>query len=451
MNKIYFSRSTLLILLFTILIQYGGIAIPNSFAPLVKAERKKIVHLTVSSKVVASSRQIDPFFDRLFPDMPKERKQSALGSGFIISADGYIVTNNHVIEKADKIEVILFNEEKYEGKLIGKDSQTDLALIKIDGKNLPHVSLGDSNILNVGDWVIAIGNPLGLDHSVTAGILSAKNRDIFSGTAYGQFFQTDAAINPGNSGGPLFNMKGEVIGINTAIIAGGQGLGFAIPINLAKNVIKQLKKFGKVVRGWFGVAIQDVSIELAESYGLPKGSRGVAIAEVGKDSPAGKAGLLEDDVLLEFEGSPLSKTTELQRYVAETVPGNTIKVKVFRDGKILTLEVTVGLKPGVAKVSASTNEGIIAYGLDLKAITPKLRKDLNLGEHTGLYVNKIQQNGIAWEAGIRKGDIILKADKKKIRDVNDFSSALKESKLKKYLRLFIKRDNKALILVLKVK
>lgn len=425
-------------------------ATPTSFADIFDSEKEKIVHISTSSLVSQQKTFRDLFFEQYFKDIPQKRRKSALGSGFIISKDGYIVTNNHVIDGAEEIEVTLFNGKKFEAKLVGRDQQTDLALIKIKGKKLPFIQFGDSDNIRIGDWVVALGNPLGLDHSLTAGILSAKGRDIFSGTAYGKFLQTDAAINPGNSGGPLFNMDGKVIGINTAIVAGGQGLGFAIPSNLALKVIQQLKTDGKVIRGWLGVGIQTVSHELAEAFGLPKNRKGVALTAVGKGTPAEIGGLKQGDVIVEYNGTKISKTTELQQQVAETKPGTRTKVKVFRNGKFRSFSITVGKKPEKAQASidSETND----FGFVLVEITPESKRSLGIRESYGLVVYEIEQGGIAWDKGIRKGDILLEANQIQLNTLNDFQLQIsKGKKQNKPIQVLVKRGRNLIFIALPVK
>jgi len=282
----------------------------------------------------------EEFFQRFFGERhPKEFRQQSLGSGFIIDREGYIITNWHVIEKAEEIKVKLSDKKIYDAEVVGKDPKTDLALIKIKiDEDLPVARLGDSDKLEVGDWVVAIGNPFGLEHTVTTGIISAKGRVIGAGP-YDDFLQTDASINPGNSGGPLFNLKGEVVGINTAIIAGGQGIGFAIPINMAKRLLPQLKR-GRVVYGYLGVYIQDLTLELARSFGL-KEPKGVLISEVIPDSPAVKGGVEKGDICLEFDGLAVENTYQFRKLVSN-IPGKKVKILVLRKGKQKTLSVTIG-------------------------------------------------------------------------------------------------------------
>lgn len=423
---------------------------PDSFAPIVKTERKKVVYISTTAIIkhppIGSG---GPLFKHFFGDQQQgSHRSSALGSGFIISADGYIVTNNHVVEKAEKIEVTLMNDSKYTAEVIGKDKLTDLALIKIDAKNLPFVTFGDSSALDVGDWVLAIGNPMGLDHTVTAGILSARGRDIFGGTAYGQFLQTDAAINPGNSGGPLYNMKSQVIGINTAI-ASGQGLGFSIPSNLARKVIKQLKKEGVVRRGWLGVGIQNVDSELAASFGLPKGMTGVAITSVGTGSPAEAGGIKQGDIIVKFNKKKLKKMTHLQQFVAEAMPNTLIKLKIFRNEKFITKKIKLGLRPVGDMISLNKTDNY--YGMKLLQITPEQRTKLNLKPTHGLLVHEIDPIGIAWEKGIRKGDVIVKANQKKLKNVPEFQAVVDGAKEKTVpIKLLINRQGRSMFIALPV-
>ncbi len=279
------------------------------------------------------------FFDRYFSDAPPQARQS-LGSGFIIHATGLILTNNHVIEEANKIKVTLQYEREFEARVIGRDPKTDLALIKVEANvALPTVPLGDSNALRIGEWVLAIGNPFGLSHTVTAGIVSAKGRVIGAGQ-YDDFIQTDASINPGNSGGPLFNTRGEVVGINTAIIAGGTGIGFATPVNLVKELVPQLHAQGVVTRGWLGVMIQKVTPELARAFDLPK-AQGAIVADVVSDSPAAQGGLQQGDIITGFDGSDIQDMHELPRVVAKTEVGKNVEVRILRQGKVKTLSVTI--------------------------------------------------------------------------------------------------------------
>ncbi len=423
----------------------------ESFAPIVKSESKKVVHISISS-IVERQPNIprDPFFERFFRDMPQQQRKSALGSGFIISSDGYIVTNHHVIEKADKIEVTLRSGTVYKAEVIGKDKLSELALLKIEANGLPYVEWGNSDEIEVGDWVLAIGNPLGFDNTVTAGIISGLGRSVFPNTAYGQFLQTDAAINFGNSGGPLFNLDSEVIGINTAIVAGGQNIGFAIPSNLARNVIDQLKKYGKVERGWFGVGIQDVSNELAESFGLPKGMKGVVLTSIGENSPAKKAGLQQGDVIVKFNGKKLERVNDLQQKVAETAPGTTVSVEIFRRGNFLKKNVEVGKRPTEETAQAQTDKS--KFGMRLAEITPNNKPYPEFQEDHGLLVYDVDQNGIAWEKGIRRGDVIVEANNKKLNVVNDFYQVMAQAeKTSRPVYLLVNRNGREMFIAIPVK
>ncbi len=334
------------------------IGFPQSFADLVEKVKPAVVNISTETTVRIPGNPFrhffgpdeegpfGDFFKRFFGDIPdRELKQQSLGSGFIIDKDGYIITNNHVVEGADEIKVKLADKREFKARVVGRDPKTDLALIKISSifKDLPTLPLGDSDKIRVGDWVLAIGNPFGLEHTVTQGIISATGRVIGSGP-YDNFLQTDAPINPGNSGGPLINLKGEVIGINTAIIASGQGIGFAIPSNMAKTVITQLKEKGKVTRGWIGVSIQSMTPELAQSFGL-KDTRGALVADIVPGGPADKAGLKRGDIIISFDGKEINEMSELPRIVAETPIGKTVNLKIIRNGKEKVLKITIAPLP----------------------------------------------------------------------------------------------------------
>ena len=360
------------------------------------------------------------FFDRHQRDTPQRRTMS-LGSGFIIDASGYIVTNNHVIAEADQITVTLHDDTKLEAKLIGRDPKTDLALLKVKPKTkLPAVPFGDSDGTRVGDWVVAIGNPFGLGGTVTAGIVSARQRDINSGP-YDDFIQTDASINRGNSGGPMFNLAGEVIGINTAIFSpsgGSVGIGFAIPANLAQPIIQQLQKYGKARRGWLGVRIQTVTDEIAQSLGLDFAT-GALVASLTKGGPAEKHKIRVGDVILKFDGKTVGEMRRLPRIVAETLIGKAVQVEVWRQGKRVSLPVTLGEFPeDNAKFAASTpgaapeNAPLLELnelGMTLSKLTPELREQFKLDENTaGVVITKIEPAGPAAEKRIPAGAIIRK-------------------------------------------
>jgi serine protease Do len=396
----------------------------------------------------------DPFeqFRRFFGEIPHEFKQHGLGSGVIVSPDGYILTNNHVVGNADTIQVTLMDKREFTAKVIGKDSKTDLALIKIDTKEpLPFASLGNSDNTEVGDWVVAIGNPFGFSLTVTAGIVSAKGRAL--GGNYDEFIQTDAAINPGNSGGPLFDVNGKVVGINTAIYSRtgtSAGIGFAIPIDLAKAVMDQLKAHGKVVRGWLGVEIQEVTPELAQSFGLAK-PEGALVASVEKDSPAAKAGVKRGDVIVKFNGHEVHEQHELPELVAETPINKKVDLEVIRGTKHLTLNVTVGQLKESEMASASGQEQPgSGWGLQVGEITPDIAREFNLQSDKGVVIRQVKPDSPGAEAGLEQGDVILEVNHDKVNSLKDFMSHAKEAKdQKKAALLLVQRGNMTLYTVIK--
>ncbi|MCF8118034.1 MAG: Do family serine endopeptidase, partial [Desulfarculaceae bacterium] len=334
------------------------------------------------------------------PGHPRQFKQRALGSGVIVDPTGYAITNNHVVAEADEILVRTKDEKEYPASIVGRDPKTDLALIKIKADHeLPFLPLGDSDKVRVGDWVLAVGNPFGLEHTVTAGIISAKGRIIGAGP-YDNFLQTDASINPGNSGGPLINLQGEVVGINTAIVPQGQGLGFAIPVNTTKQIIAQLKTTGRVIRGWLGVTIQPVTKELAEKFGLDE-AMGALVADVVPDSPAAKAGLMRGDVIVRYDGKKVKDMQALPRLVAETPVGSEVAVEVVRAGKKRPLQVTIGeLKSDAAPKAKASKPEQTKLGLSLQELTPDLAKQLGIPGKKGLVITGIQGGSPGAEAGL---------------------------------------------------
>jgi serine protease Do len=396
----------------------------------------------------------DPFeqFRHFFGEIPHEFKQHGLGSGVIVSPDGYILTNDHVVGDADSIQVTLMDKREFTAKVIGKDSKTDLALIKIDTKTeLPYATLGNSDTTEVGDWVVAIGNPFGFSLTVTAGIVSAKGRAL--GGNYDEFIQTDAAINPGNSGGPLFDVNGKVVGINTAIYSRtgtSAGIGFAIPIDLAKAVMDQLKAHGKVVRGWLGVEIQEVTPELAQSFGLPK-PEGALVASVEKDSPAAKAGIKRGDVIVNFNGKPVHEQHELPELVAETQIKKNVPIEVIRGGKHITLDVTVGqLKENEMASASGEEQPGNGWGLQVGDITPDIAREFNLQSQKGVVVRQVKPDSPGADAGIEQGDVILEVNHDKVNSLQDFMAHAKEAKAqKKPALLLVQRGNMTLYTVIK--
>lgn len=404
-----------------------------------------------------------PFGDRFpspfgAPGQERQQKRSSLGSGFIISEDGYIVTNNHVIEEADVVRVNFGDasdkENSYDAEVIGFDKETDLALLKIESKEkLPFIKFGDSDKLEVGEWVLAIGNPFGLDHSVTAGILSAKFRNIDS-TSFVRFLQTDASINPGNSGGPLLNMDGEVIGINTAISAQGQGIGFAIPSSLASKIIEDLKSDQKVSRGWIGVTIQNVDPAMAKALGLPKAT-GSLIGGIIPGEPADKAGLEAGDVVLKIDDKPIANSDEMRSTIAAHKPGEKVKLTIWRDGKekTLTLELTerqVDGGQGTTIGKPGDKEAAASLGISVRELTDRELKQLGDDlKDGGLLIVGVDQGKLAAESGLRRGDIIISIDRKPVGNVNDFSKTIRDkSKAKDAIMLQVYRGGQKFVLAI---
>lgn len=377
--------------------------------------------------------------------------QEQLGSGFIIDAKGIVVTNNHVVENADKITVKLSDERQFEGKLVGRDPKTDLAVIRIgDGKeNFPVAPLGDSNQLQVGEWVVAMGSPFGLSNSVTAGIVSAKGRNIGAGP-YDNFIQTDASINPGNSGGPLINLRGEVIGINTAIFSqtgGNLGIGFALPINLAKEILPELIKTGKVTRGWLGVSIQRVTPDIAEALGIEK-ERGALVADVVEGGPAARAGIKSGDLIVEYDGKTIDEANQLPILVAETPVGKSVTVTVMRDHKRIPLTAKIEeLKEENQAVASAEKSGKV--GLSVENVTPEVAKSLGLKRARGVVVTAVQPGSPASDAGLRRGDVILELNRQPIGNVSELHTLLDQAKQGANLLFLISRGGNNLFLALK--
>jgi len=440
---------------------YGSSATPASFADLADKVKGSVVNISTTQVVEGNPLMPfmgpgSPFGDFFGHNLPKEffgnkphgkMKTHALGSGFVISEKGLILTNNHVVEKATEIKIKLENGKEFDAKLIGRDPKTDLALIQVaPDKDFPApVVLGDSDAMRVGDWVMAVGNPFGLGHTVTTGIISAKSRILGAGP-YDDFLQTDAAINPGNSGGPLFNMQGQVIGINTAIIAQGQGIGFAIPINMAKELLPQLKA-GKVVRGWLGVMIQDITPELAKSFGL-KDTTGVLISDVVKGAPADKAGLLRGDVILRFDNKEIENAHTLSQLVATTAPNSTVKIDLLRNGKKETISVKIGTMQAEGQKAISPAEKS-NWGMMVQELTPQLAQQLGLEPGTtGVVISDVNEGSPAAEAGLRPGDLITEVNRTAIQNMNDYQQALNKVKSGDNLLLLVKRGSGAFYAVL---
>jgi serine protease Do len=423
-------------------------ALEDAFAAVADRATPAVVHVsTVPKKQPAGAQEEvperfkeffgDEFYDRYFRRRPREDAR-ATGSGVLVDPKGYILTNNHVIENAQEIIVRLSDQRKFTARLVGRDPKTDLAVLKVDAPSpLPVAELGDSSQLRVGQWAIAIGNPFGLDRTVTVGIISATARTRVGVTQYDNFIQTDASINPGNSGGPLLNVDGKVIGINTAIVAAGQGIGFAIPINQARDVMQQLITRGRVVRGWLGIVIQDLTDQLAGSFGVKEGG-GVLVAEVMKGSPADTAGLKAGDIVVELGGSAIKEVPDLQRRVAAVKPGQTMKLTVIRERKPMSFSVKMGEMPSDEPVVAegpATDE----WGLSVEALTGDAALRLDLPVNRGLLVTDVQPGSPAEKAGLRRGDVILEIARRSADDPANLYKALGALKPGESLLIYVHR------------
>ena len=431
---------------------------PESFADLAEQISPSVVNITTSTTVAARGGagpivpEGSPFEDffRDFQDRQREgqrpRRSSALGSGFVISEDGFVVTNNHVIEGAHEILIEFFSGEELPAKVIGTDKNTDIALLKVEtDEPLPFVSFGDSDIMRVGDWVMAMGNPLGQGFSVSAGIISARGRALQG--QYDDFLQTDAAINRGNSGGPLFNMDGNVVGVNTAILSpngGSIGIGFAMSSSVVTRVVDQLKEFGETRRGWLGVRIQDVTEDVAEAIGLET-TAGALVTDV-PDGPSKDAGILSGDVIMSFDGVDVEDTRGLVRTVGNTQVGKAVRVVVFRDGKTETLKVTLGRRetaeavPASAPATKPVERDIL--GLKVQAMTEELREQLGLtATASGLVVKEVDEASEAYEKGLRAGDLITEAGQQKVLTADDLEERIAEAREggRKSLLLLVRR------------
>jgi serine protease Do len=433
------------------------------FTSLVQREGPAVVNISTTQTVkggggfpgIPGMSQDDPFYEffrRFMPpeNGPQEYQTQSLGSGFIISPDGYILTNTHVVDDADEVTVKLTDKREFKAKVVGKDSRTDIALIKIDAKDLPTVAIGDPDKLKVGEWVAAIGSPFGFENSVTAGIVSAKGRAL-PDENYVPFIQTDVAVNPGNSGGPLFNLRGEVVGVNSQIYSrtgGYMGLSFAIPIDVAMNVGDQLRAHGKVSRGRLGIGIQDVTSDLARSFGLEK-PVGALVSAVDRGGPADKAGIAVGDVIVAYDGKSVKNSFDLPRMVAATKPGSRVPVTVWRQGKQREVSVTVGELPAeqVASAAPTSQQGSNRLGLVPGDLHPQERKQA--GVDHGVVVREAQ--GVAAQAGIRPGDIILALNNTQVTSAAQFNQLVAGLKAGTSVALLVKRGETTLYVPVRVK
>jgi serine protease Do len=433
------------------------------FAPVLKPALAAVVNIS-SSRIVKTPRApFDPFFndpffrqffgDQLFRQMPREQREHSLGSGVIVTADGYILTNNHVIDKASDIKVALPDKREFKGKVVGSDPKTDVAVVKISATDLPTLSFGDADKLQVGDYVFAIGDPFGIGETATMGIVSAKGRGNLDIEDYEDFIQTDAAINPGNSGGALVNARGELVGINTAILAGGgggnQGIGFAIPINMARRVMDQILKHGKVTRGYLGVAIQEVSPDLAKAFKAPEG-KGALVGDVSPGGPGAKAGLEKGDVIEEIDGQTVSGVNDLRLRIASTAPGTTVHLKVLRNGQPRDVAVILGELPEKAAAGAlgSETEDTAMKGVQVDDVTPQLRRELDLQPGIkGVVVTDVSPDAPAADAGLRRGDVIEEVNREPVQSVAEYRRAVRRAGNQSIVLLVNRNGNTTFVVI----
>ena len=423
--------------------------LPN-FVALAKKLKPGVVNISTTQ----TANQLDApnafgQSDRFGAPSPREQlKQRSLGSGFIIEPDGLILTNFHVVDNAEKITVRLLDGRELAGRVVGKDQKTDIALVKISARDLPVAPLGDSDRLEVGEWVMAIGNPFGLDNTVTSGIVSAKDRQIGAGP-YDHFIQTDASINPGNSGGPLVNLEGEVVGIDTAIFSqsgGNIGIGFAIPINLVKDLLPQLKNGGKIARGWLGVSIQGMTPELAASLGLDK-AKGALVSSVVHDGPAERAGIKAGDVVLEYAGKEINHANDLPFLVASTPAGKTVSLRVFRDKRATTLAAAIGQLKEEEVVASNTEKGDL--GLTVEEINPEITESLGLSRGHGVVITDVEPDSLGDEAGFQPGDIVREINRQPVRDLSDYRKIMASTAQSKSILFLVQREDNTIFLALR--
>ncbi|MCZ6780501.1 MAG: DegQ family serine endoprotease [Nitrospirae bacterium] len=447
-----------------------GIGGDRNFVNIAKAVKPAVVN--IFSKRTGRRGQSphmmpfdDPFFRRFFGEeffrrfeRPKQPMERSMGSGVIVDPSGLIVTNNHVVSDADEIKVLLDDKREFKAELVGVDPKTDLAVLRIEAKDLPTIPWADSDQLEVGEFVLAVGNPFGLNQTVTMGIVSAVGRARMGIAEYEDFIQTDAAINPGNSGGPLVNERGELVGINTAIFSrsgGNMGIGFAVPSNMARSILDQLVKTGRVVRGWLGVSIQDLSPELAAQFGISE-AKGVLVSDVLNDSPAERAGLERGDVIVGFDGKPVENPGQLRNVVAQTEVGKKALVKVIRDNRTRTVKVTVGEQPrnlaraGIQEPGKSATPAGLLSGIEVRDLDSNWASRLGLArKERGVVVVRVRPDSAAEGAGVREGDIILEINRQIVADLEDYERVAGELGQHQVVLLLIKRQGRTLFLTLK--
>jgi serine protease Do len=454
-----------------------GVGVPNqaSLAPIIKQLKPAVVNIYTTTVVKHprirsmphGQQPGDPwgeFFERFFGQpMPEEFKSNSLGSGFVINQEGYVLTNNHVIKDATDIRVKLSDGREFKAKVVGRDPPIDVGLIKLENaKDLPTVVLGDSDKLEQGDFVLAMGNPFNLNGSVSFGIVSAKDRPEVTGSPFDDFIQTDAAINPGNSGGPLFNLRGEVVGINTAIVSPqiGQGIGFAVPVNLAKQALPQLREKGKVARGYLGVSVSDLSADLAQGFGLPATQKGAVVQQVQPKTPAGKAGVQPGDVVVALNGKAVDGSGQLTRGISAIPPGGKAALSILRDGKKKEIAVTVGTRPDEESLARGEapeggeepGEGPateakprdVKLGVKLAPLSPEIARELKAEGETGVVVAEVVSDSPADRAGLQRGDLILQVNKEKVSKPSQVVDAVFRMKAGQVVVLRVKRGGAAL-------
>jgi serine protease Do len=420
----------------------AAVPLPDSFAPIVKKVGPAVVNIS-STRVVRAPQQNMPmdlfdFFGERFPQMPRERRAQSLGSGVIVRADGVVLTNSHVVEGATDITVSFHDRREFKAKLVGNDQPSDIAVLRIEGKDFPTVPLGDTASVQVGDIALAVGNPFGLGQTVTMGIVSATGRGGLGIETYEDFVQTDAAINQGNSGGALVNARGELIGINTAILpaggGGNLGIGFAIPVYMAREVMDQILKTGKVVRGYLGLVPQDITPSLAKAFGLPD-TRGVALTEVVPDSPAGRTGLKPGDVIREVNGQPVNDVNSFRLRISRTPPGTAVKLRIHSDSGPREVSVTLAEFPAEERDRNAEpgrrgggRDGAALQGVEVDALTPQMARQLRLPEDaTGVIVTSVDPSSPAGMAGLRRGDLIEHVNRKPVKNLGEFNAAVRAS------------------------
>ena len=441
----------------------------KAFASIAEKTSPAVVSLTSERTITRDYPSMrewpfgEPFSDpfEFFFRRPQRQQQprryreprTAQGSGFIISADGYILTNNHMVAESEKVEIELTDGRKFTAKIIGADSDSDVAVVKIDASDLPYLELADSDALEVGEWVLAIGNPLGLSHTVTAGIVSAKGRSGFGLADFENFIQTDAAINFGNSGGPLINLDGKVVGINTAIAGstGNIGIGFAIPINMAKHAYEQLVKGGTVERGYLGIGIEDLTDETAPFFGLKKNAKGVLISEVTEDSAAEKAGLKHNDVIIELNGEPVESRDAFRNQVAMLKPGTRINLVVWRDKKRKAITVKLGKRPPTDELTGNLSpETINELGFTVEDLTDEQAERYGYEGQSGVIVREVESGSQAEQKGIVRGALIKEVNQQKVRNTREFNDAIKEARKEGAALLLVKRGRLTIFVPLKL-